>query len=185
MARRKVVWQKARRTKLDSHSEKASGNSRREREVQRCPSQLVSSDAMFSLAADFFDFFFDLAVSRPDSSNCHERDGRCRPHTCLYARMRTFLVHSTCVTDVSLALGSRLASVARFSKECHLSIMSFFSPICSLSRPLSFVNPFGWNQESPCVSARWSGMSGRVAKIQIQHVDSRSQLADTLTEFHL
>ena len=54
VGRRKVVRQKVRTTKLDSRSTKASGNSRREREVQHCSRSLVSSDSMFSLAAVVF-----------------------------------------------------------------------------------------------------------------------------------
>ena len=49
-----MVRQKVRTTKLDSRSTKASGNSRREREVQHCSRLLVSSDSMFSLATIVF-----------------------------------------------------------------------------------------------------------------------------------
>ena len=59
VARRKVVRQKVRKTKLDSRSKKAFGNSRREREVQRSPSQFVISDSTFSLAAVVF-FLTDM-----------------------------------------------------------------------------------------------------------------------------
>ena len=70
------------------------------------------------------------------------------PHLPVRTHAHIFLVHITCVTDVSLTFGSRLSSVARFSKVCHLSIMSLLdvlvvshfpmvtsSPTCSLSRP--------------------------------------------------
>ena len=88
---------------------------------QLCPTQPVSSDSMFRLAAlVFFLQLFFSAISRPDSSNCHERDGRCRHHTCLCARIRTFfLVRASHVMTARVAQGprgSRLSSVARFSK---------------------------------------------------------------------
>ena len=75
------------------------------REVQHCQSQPVSSDSMFGLVPVFLqmiscvqllqqNFFvvvvFFLAVSRPDSGNCHERDAECGHHTYLYERTRTF-----------------------------------------------------------------------------------------------
>ena len=58
---------------------------------------MVSVVFKFHLKVDFIrslahysDFLFSLAVSRSDSSNCHERDGNCTDDTSPYARMRTF-----------------------------------------------------------------------------------------------
>ena len=56
----------------------AAGDSSRKREVQRCQSQLVSSDSMISLVPVVFFTVVFLSISRPDSGKCHERDGRSR-----------------------------------------------------------------------------------------------------------
>ena len=102
------------------------------------------------------------------------RRNRCRHHTCLQARMQTFYSckHDIwCFTDVWL----KIVSVARFTKECLLAIMSLFGVLvchfpmilasltCSLSRPSASSAPLPETRSSPCVSARWSGMSGCIA----------------------
>ena len=194
VARRKVVRQKVRKAKLDSRSKKASGNSRRERELQRCPSQLVSSYSMFSLAAflkkktHLYNFSivevvvvvlfsgFLLAVSRSDSSNCHQRDGRCRHHTCLYALMRTFF---SCTAHAWLMFHWHLAQDcqvrARFSKKCHLSTMSVLgvlvghvpmvasAPTCSLWRPSASSTPLAGTRSLPASLLDRVRMSGCIA----------------------
>ena len=46
-------------------------------------------------------------------SNCHERDGGCRQHTCLYARVRTFF---SCKIHASRMFGSRADRFCEFLK---------------------------------------------------------------------
>ena len=65
-------------------------------------------------------WFIFLAVSRTDSGHCHERDGRCRQHTCFYARMRTFF---SCTVHASLMFGSRAGPLNVFAQS-HLTSAS-------------------------------------------------------------
>ena len=85
-----------------------------------------------------------------------------------YAHFFSCELHCTC--------GSRLISVARFSKHRHLFVMFLLnvpfirfppvasSPLCSLSRPsASSTTQMERTRSNPCSSAHWSGMSGRLA----------------------
>ena len=144
------------------------------REVQHCQSQPVSADSMFCLATAVFFYSCFLAVSTSDSSNCHERDGWCRHHTCLYARTRTSFScapHTWCLLAQGPA--SQDWSVLRASQEHrHLFIMSLLgvlvsrfplvasSPTCSLSRPSASSTLLAVTRSNTCTSAHWSGMSG-------------------------
>ena len=114
------------------HALIAAGNSMRKREVQRCQCQPVSSDCMFRLVPFvFLQKLQILAVSRPDSSNCHERNGRCGHHTFLYARRRTFFSFAH-HSHNSLGMDQRdsyLARVWRWHVQCWVLLV--FTPLSS------------------------------------------------------
>ena len=108
----------------------------------------------------FLQKLMNLAVSRPDSSNCHGRDGVCRHHTSLYARRRTFFScahHSAQVTHLIRIfpmlshrhwLKVKGISVAHFSKTLsslrHLFVSCSFRsfPSCRIISYLFFVTTF-------------------------------------------
>ena len=99
------------------------------------------------------------------------------PHLLVRTHAHIFLVHSSCVTDVSLTLGSRLkivkccAILKIVSSLYHVLLgvlvnhfpMVTSSTTCSLSRPSASSIPFAGTTSPPSVSARWSGMSGCIA----------------------
>ena len=84
---------------------------------------------------------------------------------------RAHLTRDDC-TCGSRPRGSRLSSVARFSKQRHHTIMSLLSvsvshfpmvtssPTGSLSRPSASSTPSAGTRGHTCISPRWSGMSG-------------------------
>ena len=149
-------------------------------------SQMTAAKVMDDIArlpdCELLSCFFFLAVSRPDSSNCHEQDGRCRHHTYLYARRRTFIScaqHSAHFTHCSaffqccdIGIGSTYkGSESRISQNhCRLFVMSLLgvpfirfplvasSPTCSQSRASASTTSLERIRLN--LSAHWSGMSG-------------------------
>ena len=92
----------------------------RKREIPRCQCQPVSSDCMFSFVPFvLLQKLLNLAASRPDSSNCHERDGgvdttpTCTRADAHFSRanitMHNSLIdpHSSNVVTSALAQGTR------------------------------------------------------------------------------
>ena len=124
-------------------------------EVQRCQWQLKS----FVLYQFFFflQWLLILAVSRPDSSNCHERDA-------------VYIYHNYLCAQTHIFLGSRISQ-----KHCHLFVMSLLgvlfirfplvasSPTCSLSRTSASSTTLARTRLNSCASAHWSRSSGCLA----------------------
>ena len=88
MARKRMVGSAITTTTPESRTDqyKETCTETSEREGLNCCQVHLNPDSIRSLA-HFSDFFF-LAVSRPDSGNCHERDGGCTDNTSPYAHTR-------------------------------------------------------------------------------------------------
>ena len=123
------------------------------REVQRCQSQPVSSDCMFGLVPVFFCSMLILAVSRQESSNCHERDGE-TPHLPVRAQTHIFLVrtsqctihidpHFSNVVTSALAQGQQESVSHTSQTHCHVLVEYAFRPLpsCRLISYLFSVTP--------------------------------------------
>ena len=115
----------------------------RKREVQRCQCHPVSSDCMFSFVPFvLLQKLLNLAASRPDSSNCHERDGgvdttsSCTRADAHFSRahitMHNSLIdpHSSNVVTSALAQGTRDECREFLKKHCHLFVMSLKRCAC-------------------------------------------------------
>ena len=74
-------------SRTDLYWEACAGTS--ERKGLSCCQIHLNPDSICSLL-HFSDLLFFLAVSRPDSGNCHEREEECTDNTSPYAHTRTF-----------------------------------------------------------------------------------------------
>ena len=129
----------------------------------------------FAAQVGYEPMFFERRVT---GASIRQQD-ELTPHLFVRAHTHIVLVRALHVMTARVAqgpLGSRLSSVARFSKKCHRSIMSLLgvpdvshfpmvtsSSTCSPSRPSASSTPLAGTRSPPCVSAQWSGMSGCIA----------------------
>ena len=138
-----------------------------QRNLCRAMSQLLSSSlesGFHSWPCAFLSFF--LAVSRPKSSNCHQRDGRCTDNTSPHARtstlfsVRAWHVITRVAQDILRAWRVILSSVMSL---LNIPIKLLFLSIFCITYHL--IDATDWNQIKPLCSFLISGMDclGRLA----------------------
>ena len=112
--------------------------------------------------AYFYDFFF-LAVSRPDSGNCHELDGLCTDNTSPYAHTRTFFSLRTLARQMWLHVWLKGLTVLFCVPQKSFHLWSclcwmFLRPVSSfLLVAYCLTDATDWNQIKPVRTLR-SGM---------------------------
>ena len=153
-------------SRTDKHKETCTGTS--ERKSLSCCQVRLSPDSMCSLS-HFSDFLFFLAVSRPDSGNCRERDGECTDNTSPYAHTRTLSrcapTHARCDHTFG-SMGFTICLCA--SKIISSLVMSLLNvpstPLPPIfSSPTASPTPLTGIRVNPCATPLWGGPSGHLA----------------------
>ena len=144
-------------TPLTSSSSPYAGTS--ERTSLSCFQVDLNPDSICSLA-HFSDFFFFLAVSRPDSGNCHERDGSVQttPHRDVITRLAQGLTICLCASKV---ISSFVMSLLNVPSTPFPPIFS--SPAASPTPLAASPTPLIGIRLSPCAIPLWGGPSGHLA----------------------
>ena len=122
-------------------------------------------------------FLFFLAVSRPDSSNCHERDGRCTDNTSPYAHTGTFsrcarLRTPDVITRLAQGLTTCLCVCPKVISPLVMPLLNvpstpflpiFSTPAASLTPLTASPTPLTGIRLNPCVTLLGDGPSGHLA----------------------